>query len=88
MNARHTDALDRAIGRIVDTMQPEAIYLFGSHARGDAGADSDYDLLVIVPDDTPNGMRLLEETARVPRDPGGVTRHCSLPSKRFRTPAQ
>ena len=53
MNARHTDALDRAIGRIVDTMQPEAIYLFGSHARGDAGADSDYDLLVIVPDDTP-----------------------------------
>jgi|SRR5258708_24964706 predicted nucleotidyltransferase len=70
MNARHTDALDRAIGRIVDTMQPEAIYLFGSHARGDAGADSDYDLLVIVPDDTPNSMRLLEETARVPRDPG------------------
>ena len=55
MNARHTDALDRAIGRIVDTMQPEAIYLFGSHARGDAGADSDYDLLVIVPDDTPTG---------------------------------
>ena len=40
MNARHTDALDRAIGRIVDTMQPEAIYLFGSHARGDAGADT------------------------------------------------
>jgi predicted nucleotidyltransferase len=66
MNAHHTDALDRAIGRIVDAMRPEAIYLFGSHARGDAGADSDYDLLVIVPDDTPNGMRLLEETARVP----------------------
>jgi hypothetical protein len=33
MNARHTDALDRAIVRIVDTMQPEAIYLFGSHAE-------------------------------------------------------
>lgn len=70
MNARPTDALDRAIGRIVDTMQPEAIYLFGSHARGDAGSDSDYDLLVIVPDDAPNGLHLLEETARVPRDPG------------------
>jgi uncharacterized protein len=70
MNARHTDALDRAIGRIVEAMQPEAIYLFGSHARGDAGADSDFDLLVIVPDDTTNSMHLLEETARVPRDPG------------------
>ena len=70
MNARHTDALDRAIGRIVDAMRPEAIYLFGSRARGDADVDSDYDLLVIVPDDTPNGLRLLEETARVARDPG------------------
>jgi predicted nucleotidyltransferase len=49
MGARHTDALVRAIGRIVEAMQPEAIYLFGSHARGDAGPDSDYDLLVIVP---------------------------------------
>jgi predicted nucleotidyltransferase len=88
MNAHHTDALDRAIGRIVDAMRPEAIYLFGSHARGDAGADSDYDLLVIVPDDTPNGMRLLEETARVPPPrPRRTARHCSLPPKRFRTPA-
>jgi predicted nucleotidyltransferase len=45
MNARHTDALDRTIGRIVDTMQPEAIYLFGSHARGDADA-----LVDLLPD--------------------------------------
>lgn len=30
--------------------QAEAhIYLFGSHARGDANADSDLDLLVVVP---------------------------------------
>ena len=27
------------------------IYLFGSAARGDAGPDSDYDVMVIVPDD-------------------------------------
>ena len=26
------------------------IYLFGSRARGDDGPDSDYDLLVVVPD--------------------------------------
>ncbi len=70
MNGRHPTALERAITRIVDTMRPEAIYLFGSQARGDGGVDSDYDLLVIVPDDTPGGRRLLDETARVPRDPG------------------
>lgn len=34
------------------------IYLFGSKARGDAGADSDYDLLVVVKDDaTPEPRR-------------------------------
>jgi predicted nucleotidyltransferase len=35
--------------RIVREFQPERIILFGSHARGTAGADSDVDLLVIVP---------------------------------------
>jgi len=30
-------------------MNPDAIYLFGSHARGDSGPDSDIDLLVVVP---------------------------------------
>ncbi len=62
--------LERAIARVVQTMQPEAIYLFGSRARGDADADSDYDLLVIVPDDAPLGTRSLEATTRVARDPG------------------
>ena len=28
------------------------MFLFGSHARGEAGADSDVDLLVILPDET------------------------------------
>jgi predicted nucleotidyltransferase len=36
---------------------PERIYLFGSVARGDSGPDSDYDLLVIVPDDAPEERR-------------------------------
>ena len=34
--------------RIAATIQPEKIILFGSHARGDAGPDSDVDLLVIT----------------------------------------
>jgi predicted nucleotidyltransferase len=46
-------ALAEAVRRLVDAYQPERIYLFGSVARGDAGADSDYDLLVVVPDDAP-----------------------------------
>ena len=36
--------------RLVATYQPEMIYLFGSQARGDAGPDSDYDVLVVMPD--------------------------------------
>ena len=33
--------------RIITTSDPEQIIMFGSQARGDAGADSDVDLLVI-----------------------------------------
>ena len=33
-------------------METEQIYLFGSHAYGTPTADSDYDLCVIIPDDT------------------------------------
>ena len=43
--------LTEIIRRLVTAYQPDRIYLFGSIARGDAGPDSDYDLLVIVPDD-------------------------------------
>ena len=44
-------ALAEAVRRLVEAYQPECVYLFGSMARGDAGPDSDYDLLVVVPDD-------------------------------------
>lgn len=44
-------ALADVVRRLVQAYQPERIYLFGSVARGDAGPDSDYDLLVVVPDD-------------------------------------
>lgn len=37
--------------------RPDRIYLFGSAARGDAGPDSDYDFMVVVPDDTPREIR-------------------------------
>ena len=41
--------LAEIVRRLVEALQPERIYLFGSRARGDAGADSDYDLMVVVP---------------------------------------
>lgn len=42
--------LDEMVKRLVAAYLPERVYLFGSKARGDAGPDSDYDLLLVVPD--------------------------------------
>jgi predicted nucleotidyltransferase len=50
-------ALAEVVLRLVKAYQPERVYLFGSVARGDAGPDSDYDLLVIVPDAAPAERR-------------------------------
>lgn len=43
--------LAEIVRRLVEAYEPEAIFLFGSQGRGEAGADSDYDLLIVVPDD-------------------------------------
>jgi len=45
--------LAEIVRRLVEAYQPERVYLFGSHARGDAGPDSDYDLMVVVPGQAP-----------------------------------
>ncbi|MFZ5928395.1 MAG: nucleotidyltransferase domain-containing protein [Acidobacteriota bacterium] len=42
-------AIREMVRRIVRRFQPERIILFGSHARGEAGPDSDVDLLVVMP---------------------------------------
>jgi predicted nucleotidyltransferase len=49
--------LEDIVERLVGAYEPERIYLFGSTARDEAGPDSDYDLLVIVPDDAPPDRR-------------------------------
>ena len=41
--------IQRIVRRIVMQFQPERIILFGSYARGEAGPDSDLDLLVVMP---------------------------------------
>lgn len=49
--------LREIVRRLVEAYRPERVYLFGSHARGEAGPDSDYDLLVVVPDAAPSERR-------------------------------
>ena len=49
--------LTEVVRRLVEVYHPVRIYLFGSAARGDAGPDSDYDLMVVVPDGTPAALR-------------------------------
>ncbi len=43
--------LDRVVRRLIEAFEPVAVYLFGSRARGDAAADSDYDLMLVLSDD-------------------------------------
>lgn len=53
--------------RIARDFHPLRIILFGSHARGDATADSDVDLLVILPE-APNKRQAAIEIRRALRD--------------------
>jgi predicted nucleotidyltransferase len=39
-----------AVERLIVALHPERIYAFGSYARGEATADSDVDLFVVVAD--------------------------------------
>jgi predicted nucleotidyltransferase len=51
-SSTHADPkLADIVHRLVMAFEPQRIYLFGSRARGNAGPDSDYDLLIVVPDD-------------------------------------
>ena len=42
------EKIEEMVRRIAEQFHPEKIILFGSHARGTAGPDSDVDLLVVM----------------------------------------
>ena len=44
-------AIAPLLARIVERWHPRQVWLFGSRARGEARADSDWDLFVVVDDD-------------------------------------
>lgn len=54
---QHDQVLAEILRRLVKAYAPERVYLFGSKARGTVGADSDYDLLLVVADDAPPERR-------------------------------
>jgi len=49
--------LAEIVRRLVAAYQPQRLYLFGSVARGEAGPDSDYDIVIVVRDEAPPELR-------------------------------
>lgn len=49
--------LAEVVARIRDAVQPERVILFGSRARDEAHAESDYDFLIIKESDQPRYRR-------------------------------
>ncbi|MGH7564160.1 MAG: excisionase family DNA-binding protein [Gemmatimonadota bacterium] len=70
---RVRSAIQEMVRRIAERFDPQRIVLFGSHARGHAGPDSDVDLLIILPlerakRDVQLEIRLALHDIRVPKD--------------------
>lgn len=53
--------------KLAETLLPKKIYLFGSYARGDNRADSDYDFYVVMPDGEENVITLEQKAYRALR---------------------
>ena len=66
-------AVHTMVRRIVRQFHPDRVILFGSHARGKAGPDSDVDLLVVMPVEGHKHKKQVEirvalHDIRVPKD--------------------
>lgn len=58
MVEQHERVIQRISSVLRTTYEPERIILFGSHATGDAGKDSDIDLLIVKETSQPFHQRL------------------------------
>ena len=68
-----TKDIQRMVTRIVKEFRPERVILFGSHARGEGGPDSDVDLLVVMPVEGSRRDKAIEigvalHDIRIPKD--------------------
>lgn len=68
MEKRIKDELNVLKDIIVETVPVEQIFLFGSYANGTQSADSDLDILVLMPEDADireiDAMRLIHKAIR------------------------
>ncbi|HEX9669128.1 MAG TPA: nucleotidyltransferase domain-containing protein [Thermoanaerobaculia bacterium] len=72
-NLSERKEIRRMVRRIVSRFRPERIILFGSQAHGDAGPDSDVDLLVVMPVEGSRREKAVEigvalHDIRIPKD--------------------
>ena len=64
MNRPFQELIDRATERLVAEFHPDEVWLFGSHAWGTPGKDSDVDLMVIVPESDERATRRMQRAHR------------------------
>lgn len=46
------EEIQAIVARFVETLNPKTVYLFGSYARGEQNAYSDYDFYIVMPGKT------------------------------------
>ncbi len=89
--AKHSSSqvpfLEEIVSRLVKAFHPREILLFGSWARGEAGPDSDMDLLVVAEADGPAHIRMARAQRALRGLPVAVDVFVSTPDEvqRFRT---
>ena len=57
--------LNEIVSRLSKEFHPSRIFLFGSRAKGTARPDSDYDLLLVVNEDTVRRLESMKRARRV-----------------------
>ncbi len=69
--------LGEMVRRLVELYRPEKVYLFGSVARRDATADSDYDNMIVAPDTSVPTLKQNRERIQQAASPEGLPSfHC------------